>query len=83
MVTDEKSSKGKDHVEVHDDTLEDRANVGAFEAATIATGALEASYPLFSLGMIRLYGCLLIGYFCATMNGFDGSVMGFASIPQS
>jgi len=26
--------------------------------------------------MFRLYGCLLVAYFCGCLNGYDGSLMG-------
>ncbi|KAJ5771387.1 lactose permease [Penicillium nucicola] len=46
------------------------------EAAELATGVGDAKPSLWTTSMFRLYGCLLIGYLCATVNGFDGAVMG-------
>ncbi|OBT41770.1 hypothetical protein VE00_07965 [Pseudogymnoascus sp. WSF 3629] len=75
MAANEKHDK----LVAHDERLGnigDDAVVNAMEATSIANGAIQATYPIFSLSMMRLYSCLLIGYLCATMNGFDGSVMG-------
>jgi hypothetical protein len=81
MATNEKPSERVEHDE-RSNNLEDHANVTAMEATSIANGAIQATYPILSLGMLRLYSCLLVGYLCATMNGFDGSVMGFVATPQ-
>jgi hypothetical protein len=32
--------------------------------------------PKFDLRTIGLCGCLLLGFFCQTVNGFDGSLFG-------
>lgn len=78
MAANEKHDERVAHDE-HLGNIGDDAVVNAMEATSIANGAIQATYPIFSLSMMRLYGCLLIGYFCATMNGFDGSVMGFVA----
>ena len=66
----------------HDDypVASHRPNVE--EAIGIATGAERKSYSLWTLSMLRLYSCLLVGYLCATVNGFDGSVMGYVLSPH-
>ncbi|KAJ6030978.1 lactose permease [Penicillium herquei] len=46
------------------------------EAAELANDVGNIKPSLWTLSMLRLYGCLLIGYLCATVNGFDGAVMG-------
>jgi hypothetical protein len=64
--------KGVQHAE--HSSLPDQLNID--EAAELANGAGNTKSALWTLSMIRLYGCLLIGYLCATVNGFDGAVMG-------
>jgi hypothetical protein len=54
----------------------DPHGITAVEATMIADEVVHNKPSPFTLGMLRLYGCLLIGYLCATMNGFDGAVMG-------
>lgn len=73
MASHDKSGEVADHSEQpapdHD--------VDVAEAAAIADSALHVKPSLWTLSMLRLYGCLLVGYLCATTNGFDGAVMGF------
>ncbi|CAN6645532.1 hexose transporter Hxt13p [Trichomonascus vanleenenianus] len=39
--------------------------------------AIEANRPsLYGKGMIKLYAVCFLVYFCSTLNGFDGSLMG-------
>jgi hypothetical protein len=46
------------------------------EVLDIADVVQEGKYSPWTLSMFRLYGCLLVAFFCATINGYDGSVMG-------
>lgn len=75
VSSDAGSQKGGQHVE--HPLASHQFNVE--EAVEIATGAYGKKYSLWTLSMLRLYGCLLIGYLCATVNGFDGAVMGYVS----
>lgn len=52
-------------------------NVTVEEATLIADGVEHAHPSPWTPSMFRLYICLLVGYLCATTNGFDGAVMGF------
>lgn len=70
--SDAGSRKGAEHEE-HPSAIH---HFDVAEAVGIATSADERRYSLWTLSMLRLYGCLLIGYLCATVNGFDGAVMG-------
>lgn len=45
-------------------------------AAQIAKRAAEIKYNPWTKSMFRLYGCLLVAYFCGCLNGYDGSLMG-------
>ncbi|GFF96059.1 lactose permease [Aspergillus lentulus] len=60
----------------HDEHLSANHHVTVEEVVAMATGADQTKYSLWTLSMLRLYGCLVIGYLCATVNGFDGAVMG-------
>jgi hypothetical protein len=75
MALNEKSTSLAQHAEqtapVHNVTVE--------EATLIADAVEHANPSPWTLSMLRLYGCLLIGYLCATTNGFDGAVMGFVA----
>ncbi|KAF4470118.1 Lactose permease [Fusarium albosuccineum] len=42
----------------------------------IADRAAEVECSPWTKSMFRLYGCLLITYFCGCLNGYDGSLMG-------
>lgn len=64
--------KGAQHAEHSSSPVQ----VNIDEAAELANGVGNMKSSLWTLSMIRLYGCLLIGYLCATVNGFDGAVMG-------
>jgi hypothetical protein len=72
MASNEKPGGAVQHAELHADH-----NVTLEEAAAIADGAQHARPSPWTVNMLRLYGCLFIGYLCATTNGFDGAVMGF------
>lgn len=72
MAKSEEFEKGAQHEE-HPSSS---GHLNLDEAAELAMGADHAKSSLWTISMIRLYGCLLIGYLCATVNGFDGSVMG-------
>lgn len=61
----------------HDEHTVSELNLNVDRVAEIANGADQVEYSLWTISMFRLYGCLLIGYLCATTNGFDGSVMGY------
>lgn len=73
MATPDKFQSGAEH----DEYVVSEFNLNVDRVAEIATGADHVEYSLWTVSMFRLYGCLLIGYLCATMNGFDGSVMGY------
>ncbi|RDW85924.1 hypothetical protein BP5796_04249 [Coleophoma crateriformis] len=49
------------------------------QAAVIADGAEHTKPSPWTRSMLRLYGCLFVGYLCATTNGFDGAVMGVSA----
>lgn len=51
--------------------------VAVEDAVMIADRAEHTKVSPWTISMLRLYGCLLIGYLCACMNGYDGSVMGY------
>ncbi|KAL2784671.1 putative MFS monosaccharide transporter [Aspergillus keveii] len=53
------------------------------EVLDIADVVQEGKYSPWTLSMFRLYGCLLVAFFCATINGYDGSVMGGLNAMQS
>ena len=48
-----------------------------------AEQAAEAPCSPWTKTMFRLYGCLLITYFCGCLNGYDGSLMGGLNAMQS
>ena len=79
MALQEKSGEGAQHDE---QPSQDR-NITVEEAAVIADGAHHFKSSLWTLSMLRLYGCLFIGYLCATTNGFDGSVIGLVAFDFS
>lgn len=60
----------------HDEHPSSAVEVDIDDAAELASSFGDHKTSLWTLSMIRLYGCLLIGYLCATVNGFDGAVMG-------
>ncbi|KAH6972409.1 lactose permease [Ilyonectria sp. MPI-CAGE-AT-0026] len=45
-------------------------------AENLADRAAEVECSPWTKSMFRLYGCLLITYFCGCLNGYDGSLMG-------
>lgn len=51
--------------------------IGSVDSNDVPLGVEDFERPkLFSRQYIRLYLCCFIVYFCSTMNGFDGSLMG-------
>ena len=78
QLSEPESEKSAQHVEHPLGTP--RVNVE--EAVEIAEGVDQTKYSLWTWSMFRLYGCLLIGYLCATVNGFDGAVMGYEAASQ-
>lgn len=72
------SEKAAQHVE---HTL-GTPGVNVEAAVEIAEGVDLTKYSPWTWSMFRLYGCLLIGYLCATVNGFDGAVMGYGAASQ-
>lgn len=65
-------SADKEEVDLRDDTQ--AAALG--DAIQIAEDALRAKCNPWTWHMFRLYGVLSIGYLCACLNGYDGSLMG-------
>ena len=57
---------------VHHDSVPD----AAVEATELDDQLRGIKYSPWTRRMFCLYGCLLVGYFGATTNGYDGSVMG-------
>jgi hypothetical protein len=49
---------------------------GNEELVHVAEQAAEIRCNPWTKSMFRLYGCLLIAYFCGCLNGYDGSLMG-------
>lgn len=49
---------------------------GTEELLHVAERVAEIRCSPWTKSMFRLYGCLLISYFCGCLNGFDGSLMG-------
>lgn len=49
----------------------------AAEATHLADQVQQLKPSPWTPSMFRLYGVMLCAYFCACLNGFDGSVMGF------
>lgn len=52
----------------HDETARD--------ALQLAIDVEEIECKPFTKNMFRLYGCMLVCYFCGCLNGYDGSLMG-------
>ena len=50
-------------------------NEGA-DLVQVAEQVAEYHCSPWTKSMFRLYGCLLITYFCGCLNGYDGSLMG-------
>lgn len=48
----------------------------AKDAVRLSEDAVHVKQSPWTLGMFRLYGCLVIAYLCGCLNGYDGSVMG-------
>lgn len=57
------------------EAAEEPQQVAVEDAVMIADRAEHAKVSPWTISMLRLYGCLLIGYLCACMNGYDGSVI--------
>jgi hypothetical protein len=66
--------------DTYHDAVTPSRQVDVVEATAIADSALAVKPSLWTKSMLRLYGCLLIGYLCATTNGFDGAVMGLVEL---
>lgn len=45
-------------------------------AVDLAERAAEVRCSPWTKSMFKLYGCLLLTYFCGCLNGYDGSLMG-------
>lgn len=56
---------------------------GTDELVHVAEQAAEIRCSPWTKGMFRLYGCLLISYFCGCLNGYDGSLMGGLNAMES
>ncbi|KAL5317835.1 hypothetical protein ACEPPN_014935 [Leptodophora sp. 'Broadleaf-Isolate-01'] len=67
------STKAEDFTNVKEDEyrVSDVAN-----AVDIIQSVEEIECKPWTKAMFRLYGCLLIAYFCGCLNGYDGSLMG-------
>ncbi|KAH6716204.1 putative MFS monosaccharide transporter [Leptodontidium sp. MPI-SDFR-AT-0119] len=72
MASGQKNNPLAQHAEQHDPAVTTIDDV----TVLAAEGLEQAKQSPWTISMLRLYGCLLIGYLCATTNGFDGSVMG-------
>ena len=46
------------------------------DVAGLADRAAEVRCSPWTKSMFKLYGCLLVTYFCGCLNGYDGSLMG-------
>lgn len=75
MASGQKNNPLAQHAEQHDPAVTTIDDV----TVLAAEGLEQAKQSPWTISMLRLYGCLLIGYLCATTNGFDGSVMGFVA----
>lgn len=53
------------------------------EVTQIADENANIKYSPWTRHMLRLYGVLLCAYFCACLNGYDGSVMGYVGASLS
>ncbi|PLB55754.1 putative MFS monosaccharide transporter [Aspergillus steynii IBT 23096] len=53
------------------------------QASELADVVTNGKYSPWTWSMLRLYGVLLVGFFCATINGYDGSVMGGLNAMES
>lgn len=51
-------------------------HVEATDAAQIARQPAEFKYDPWTKSMLRIYGCLLVAYFCGCLSGYDGPLMG-------
>jgi hypothetical protein len=45
-------------------------------AFQLSQDAVNVKQSPWKAGMLRLYGCLAIAFFCGCLNGYDGSLMG-------
>jgi len=45
-------------------------------SAAFVEAMAQEPVPKFNLRTWALCGCLLLGFFCQTVNGFDGSLFG-------
>lgn len=53
--------------------------ITTLEATQLAEEVEQVKCSPWTASMFRLYGVMLCAYFCACLNGFDGSVMGSVS----
>ncbi|KAK2778029.1 hypothetical protein FQN52_002934 [Onygenales sp. PD_12] len=60
----------------HSEKALDNDGVGLNDAVQLATDVAAVKPSPWTLGMFRLYGCLMVAYLCGCLNGYDGSVMG-------
>lgn len=51
--------------------------ITTLEATQLVEAVGQIKCSPWTASMFRLYGVMLCAYFCACLNGFDGSVMGF------
>ncbi|POS69465.1 lactose permease [Diaporthe helianthi] len=77
----EKSASGPLHLQHVDEALpalncDVKGYNNAGNAASFSKQALETKYDPWTKSMFRLYGCLVVAYFCGCLNGYDGSLMG-------
>lgn len=70
----EKDSKADVSHISHVDTLDHPSH----DAVLIATEVESSDDSPWTLSMFRLYAVLALAYLCGCLNGFDGSLMGYA-----
>lgn len=61
----------KELISAHKEVVRD-----ANDALQLAIDVEEVVCKPFTKHMFRLYGCMLVCYFCGCLNGYDGSLMG-------
>lgn len=69
--------------EQHQEFADRKDNREIGEAVELAEQVAAARYSPWTPSLLRLYGCLLIGYLCGCLNGYDGSLMGSLNAMQS
>lgn len=75
---DKKSYADESHLEIVGDVTDSTDDL-----VQAAEQVAEARCSPWTKSMFRLYGCLLISYFCGCLNGYDGSLMGGLNAMQS